>query len=137
MHKDGRQYLKGCIKQKYCCPFRKSKNDSLCPCGHPKYLNGKRNRGCVKYISTGTDYRSSINHDSAYFKAIYSLRTESERYNSRWKALNTDKASVRNLTAVENLNTIGHICLLAIAVASVISGRNNCMKSLKEFKLSA
>ena len=137
MHKDGRQYLKGSIKQKFCCPFRVSKDDALCPCKHPKYFNGKKNRGCVKYISIGTDYRASINRDSEYFKSIYALRTESERYNSRWKNLNTDKASVRNLAAIENLNTIGHICLLAIAIAAVKSGKPGCLKSLRRFKKSA
>ncbi len=137
MHKDGRQYLKSYIKQKFCCPFRASKDNSLCPCNHPKYFNGKKNRGCVKYSSTGTDYRASINRDSDYFKSIYSLRTESERYNSRWKNLNTDKASVRNMASIENLNTIGHICLLAVAVAAVKSGKTDCIKSLKNLKKSA
>jgi len=137
MHKDGRQYLKSYIKQKFCCPFRTSKDDTLCPCNHSKYFNGKKNRGCVKYVSTGTDYRASINRDSEYFKSIYSLRSESERYNARWKYLNTDKASVRNMAAIENLNTIGHICLLALAIAAVKSGKTNCLKSLKKFKKSA
>lgn len=137
MHKDGRQYLKSHIKQKFCCPFRTSKDNSSCPCRHPKYFNGKKNRGCVKYSSTGTDYRASINRDSDYFKSIYSLRSESERYNSRWKNLNTDKASVRNMAAIENLNTMGHICLLAVAVAAAKSGKIDCMKSLKNLKKSA
>lgn len=137
MHKDGRQYLKSYIKQKFCCPFRTSKDDSLCPCNHPQYLNGKKNRGCIKYSSTGTDYRASINRDSDYYKSIYSLRTESERYNSRWKNLNTDKASVRNMAAIENLNTMGHICLLAVAVAAVKSGKTECMRSLRILKKSA
>ncbi len=44
MHKDGRQYLKSYIKQKFCCPFRTSKDNSLCPCNHPKYFNGRKNR---------------------------------------------------------------------------------------------
>lgn len=137
MQKDGRQYLKGSIKQKYRCPFNSSKDDSACTCNHPKYFNGANRRGCIKYISTGTDYRASINRDSDYFKSIYSLRTESERYNSRWKNLNLDKASVRNLAAIENLNTVGHICLLAVAVAAVKSGKTDCMKSLKNLKKSA
>jgi len=137
MHKDGRQYLKSYIKQKYCCPFRTSKDDSLCPCKHPKYFNGRKNRGCVKYASIGSDYRASINRDSEYFKSIYALRTESERYNSRWKNLNTDKASVRSIAAIENLNTIGHICLLALAIAAVKSGKTSCLKSLRNFKKSA
>lgn len=137
MHKDGHQYHKNFIKQKYCCPFRASKDDSLCPCNHPRYFNGKKTRGCIKYVSICADYRASINRASAYFKSVYSLRSESERYNSRWKNLNTDKASVRNMAAVENLNTVGHICLLALAIAAINSGKTHCLKSLKNFKISA
>ena len=137
MRKDGRQYHEYFFKQKYCCPFRASKDDSLCPCNHPRYFSDKKTRGCIKYVSICADYRASINRDSSYFKSIYSLRTESERYNSRWKNLNTDKASVRNMAAVENINTIGHICLLALAIAAIKSGKTDCLKSLRNFKKSA
>lgn len=137
LQKDGRQYLKGSIKQNFRYPFHSSKDNSACTCNHPKYFNGAKKRGRIKYISTDTDYRASINRDSQYFKSIYSLRTESERYNSRWKNLNTDKASVRNMAAVENLNTVGHICLLALAVAAAKSKKIDCMKSLRNFKISA
>ncbi|MBW4828116.1 MAG: transposase [Clostridiaceae bacterium] len=76
MHKDGRQYFDSYIKQKFCCTFRTKKDDSLCPCKHPKYFNGKKNRGCTKYISIGNDYRASINRDSKFFKKIYAFRTD-------------------------------------------------------------
>ncbi|WP_236914227.1 CAF1 family ribonuclease [Clostridium sp. Cult2] len=36
MHRDGRQYFDSFIKQKFCCPFRTKKDDSLCSCQHPK-----------------------------------------------------------------------------------------------------
>ena len=36
-------------------------------------------RGCTKYAIISSDYRSSINRDSLYFKAVYRLRIESER----------------------------------------------------------
>jgi len=137
MHKDGKQYFDSYIKQKFCCPFRTSKDDSLCPCKHEKYFNGKKNRGCVKYITIGTDYRSSINRDSIFFKKIYSLRTESERYNSRWKNLNTEQAYVRNINSVTNLNTIGHICLLTVAIAAIKSGCVDKYKSLSGFRRTA
>ncbi len=68
MHKDGKQYFDSYIKQKFCCPFRTKKDDSLCPCKHPKYFNGKKNRGCTSYITIGTDYRASINRESIFFK---------------------------------------------------------------------
>jgi len=41
------------------------------------------------------------------------------------------------MAAIENLNTIGHICLLAVAVAAVKSGKTDCIKSLKNLKKSA
>lgn len=41
--------------------------------------------------------RASIDTESSFFKKIYSLRTESERYNSRFKNLNLENASVRNI----------------------------------------
>lgn len=134
MHKDGKQYFDSYIKQKFCCPFRKSKDDSLCPCKHEKYFNDKKNRGCVKYISIGTDYRSSINRDSIFFKKIYRLRTESERYNSRWKNLNNEQAYVRNINSISNLNTIGHICLLTVALAAINSKCLDKSRSLSGLK---
>lgn len=137
MIKDGRQYLNGSIKHKFRCPFYYSKDDSACTCNHPKYFNAAKKRGYIKYIFTGNDYRASINRESPYFESIYSLRTKSKHYNSSWKNLNTDKASVRNMSAIKNLNTIGHVCLLALAVAAVKSNKTDCLKSLKNFKKSA
>ncbi|WP_027639085.1 transposase [Clostridium cadaveris] len=137
MHKDGKQYLKHSIKQKYCCPFRTSTNDSSCPCNHPKYNNGHKNRGCVKYESIGIDYRASVDDTSDYFKQYYSLRIESERYNSRFKNLNFEKASVRNMASIANLNTIGHICLLSVALAAVLDNKADKLRSLSQFKRTA
>lgn len=77
MHKYGKQYLKHSIKQKYCCSFITSTDDSSYPSNHPKYNNGHKNKGCVKYESVGIDYRSSIDETSDYFKQYYSLRIES------------------------------------------------------------
>lgn len=137
MHKDGKQYLKDSIKQKFCCPFRTSKDDTKCPCNNLKYLNGKKNRGCVKYKSIGADYRASIDTESSFFKKIYSLRTESERYNSRFKNLNLENASVRNIDSVSNLNTLGHICLLTAAIIAIKLNKCDKTKSLTGLKRSA
>lgn len=134
MHKDGKQYLKGSIKQKYCCPYRQSKDDSKCPCNHPKYNNGNKNRGCIKYKSFDTDYRSTVDESSDYFKAYYSKRTESERYNSRFKNLKLENASVRNIKSVANLNTLGHICLLTVAITAIVNNDKENMRSLSKLK---
>jgi len=137
MHKDGKQYLENQTKQKYSCPFKNSKDNSLCPCNHPNYFNGKKHRGCTKYITITDDYRSSINRESIFFKQIYALRTESERYNSRWKNLNLEKASARNMASITNLNTIGHICLLTLAIAAIRNNQADKTKSLAGFKAVA
>lgn len=137
MHKDGRQYLKDSIKIKYCCPFKTSKDDSKCPCNHPKFNNGCKNRGCIRYESIGIDYRASVDETSAYFKKYYSYRTESERYNSRFKNLNLENASVRNMQSVSNLNTFGHICLLTVAIAAILDNKNESIRSLSQYKRSA
>lgn len=137
MHKDGRQYFDSYIKQKFCYPFKKSKYDSLCPCNHEKYFNGRKNKGCIHYISKDTDYRASINRDSKFFKAIYSLRTESERYNSRWKKLNNERAYIRNINSISNLNTVEHIYLLTTAIASIKSDNSDKTRSLSELKRTA
>ena len=134
MHKDGKQYLKGSIKQKFCCPFRTSKDDSKCPCNHPKYNNGHKNRGCIKYKSISTDYRSTVDDTSDYFKLYYSKRTESERYNSRFKNLNLENASVRNISSISNLNTLGHICLLTVAIAAIVNKKEDKICSLNKLK---
>lgn len=134
MHKDGKQYLKGSIKQKYCCPFRTSTDDSKCPCNHPEYNNGHKNRGCIKYKSIGTDYRATVDETSTYFKFYYSKRTESERYNSRFKNLNLENASVRNKNYISNLNTLGHICLLAVALAAILTNKGDKLRSLSNLK---
>ncbi|WP_242655756.1 hypothetical protein [Paramaledivibacter caminithermalis] len=48
--------------------FRTKKDDSLCPCKHPKYFSNKKNRGCTKYIDIDSDYRAYINRDSIFKK---------------------------------------------------------------------
>ena len=57
MHKDGKTTDgNGGLRQKFCCPFRQSKNEG-CPCDHKNWNNGKKNRGCTKYINLPVDYR--------------------------------------------------------------------------------
>ena len=84
MHRDGKFSDNGRTRQKFSCPFKRSKN-GCCPCNHKNWNNGKKNRGCTKYITIPDDYRLSINRQSISFKSVYALRTEAERYNSRFK----------------------------------------------------
>lgn len=136
MHKDGRMKEHGKTRQKYCCPFRQSKNCS-CPCNHKNWNNGKKNRGCTKYITIPDDYRLSIDRSSIEFKSVYNLRTEAERYNSRFKSTGQERLWVRNGNSAKNLNTVAHISLIAIALAAVITKSGSSYRSFKNCKRSA
>lgn len=133
MNKDGKSYDRGRTRQKYCCPFKRS-TCSACPCNHRNWNNGKKNRGCVKYITLPDDYRLSIDRDCFSFKKIYALRTEVERYNSRFKRVGQERLWVRGLNSAQNLNTIAHISLLAVAIAAVIFNTVSSIRSLKSAK---
>lgn len=124
MSKDGKDSSGGRVRQKFCCPFRQSKS-AVCPCNHKNWNNGKKNRGCTKYITIPDDYRLSIDRNSLEFKSVYALRTETERYNSRFKSTGQERLWVRNGNSAQNLNTLAHFSLLAIALTAVIT-KNEC-----------
>ena len=136
MWKDGKFSDSGRTRQKFCCPLKSSKNAD-CPCHHKNFYNGKKHRGCTKYITIPDDLRLSIDRDRKYFKSNYSLRTEYERYNSRFKNTGQEHMWVRNRSSVTNLNTLAHICLLAVAVATIISGIGQSYRKLKSVKRTA
>jgi hypothetical protein len=134
MNSDGKVSDHGRTRQKFCCPFKLSKDDSSCPCNHKCWNNEKKHRGCTKYITIPDDYRLSIDRQTGSFKSVYALRTECERYNSRFKASGQERLWVRNGTSAENLNSIAHISLLAVALAAVITHSEvsyRCVKSIK------
>ena len=133
MHKDGKFSENGRTRQKYSCPFKRSKG-GCCPCNHKCWNNGKKNRGCTKYVTIPDDYRLSIDRSSISFKSVYALRTESERYNSRFKQAGCERVFVRCGNSVKNLNTIAHISLLSIAIAAVITKKDVSYRSVKTLK---
>ena len=135
MHKDGKTTDNGRTRQKYCCPFRQSKT-GVCPCNHKNWNNGKKNRGCTKYKTIPNDYRLSIDRSCLYFKRTYALRTECERYNSRFKSTGQERLWVRNGASAANLNTLAHISALAVALAAVLSGSHSYHAS-KSFRRGA
>lgn len=134
MNRDGKCYDQNRIKQKFCCPCKRS---GTCPIQHPKFLNEKKNHGCTKYITLPNDLRLSIDRESKYFKSNYSLRTECERYNSRFKNTGQERMWVRNKTSVTNLNTLAHISLLAVAVAAITTHSGQSYRKLKTVKRTA
>jgi hypothetical protein len=133
MHKDGRSYDRNRTRQKFCCPYKNSKKE-ICPCEHKNWNNGKKNRGCVKYVTIPDDYRLSIDRQSVEFKSVYALRTEAERYNSRFKSTGQERLWVRDERSAQNLNTVAHISLLAIALAAVITKSGISYRSFKSMK---
>lgn len=133
MNKDGKTYNNGRTRQKYCCPFKQSET-SVCPCNHTNWNNGKKNKGCTKYVTLPDDYRLSIDRDCISFKKIYSLRTEIERYNSRFKQTGQERLWVHGMNAAQNLNTIAHISLLAAAYAAIVTHSSCSYRSLKSVK---
>ena len=136
MHKAGKTFDNGRTRQKFCCPFRQSKSE-ICPCNHKNWNNGRKNRGCTKYKTIPSDYRLSIDRQCPQFKRTYALRTECERYNSRFKASGQERLWVRNASSAANLNTLAHITALAVACAAVLSGPHHSYRSAKALRRAA
>jgi hypothetical protein len=133
MHKDGIFSDRNRTRQKYCCPYKRSKN-GICPCNHKCWNNGKKNRSCTKYVTLPDDYRLSIDRDCISFKKIYALRTEAERYNSRFKSTGQERLWIHSLNAAKNMYSFAHIALLAVAVAAVVTKSACSYRSLKSVK---
>lgn len=136
MHKDGKTKDNGRTRQKFCCPFRQSKT-SECPCSHKNWNNGKKNRGCTKYQTIPDDYRLSIDRECVSFQRTYALRTECERYNSRFKSTGQERLWIRNGHSAYNLNTLAHISTLAVALAAVLSDASHYYRSKKALRRTA
>lgn len=136
MHKDGRFFDNGRTRQKYCCPLKSSKCAS-CPCDHKNRNNGKKHRGCTKYVTFPDDYRLSIDRECISFKKLYALRTEAERYNSRFKQTGQERLWVHSFNAAQNLNSAAHIALLAVALAAIVTKSDSSYRCLKSVKRTA
>ena len=133
MHRDGRFSDQNRTRQKFCCPFKRSKSGS-CPCNNKNWHNGRKNRGCTKYVTLPDDYRLSIDRQSLHFKSVYALRTECERYNSRFKSTGQERLRVRNRNSAQNLNSIAHISLLAVAITAVVTHADSSYRASKSLK---
>lgn len=133
MHRDGVFSDRGRTRQKFCCPFKRSKSNT-CPSHHKNFFNGKKNRGCTKYKTIPNDLRLSTDRSSRVFKQNYSLRTECERYNARFKKAGQERMWVKNMNSVRNLNTFTHISLLGVAIAAINSNHQQEYRKLKTLK---
>ena len=99
-------------------------------------ITGRKTGGCVKCRIVPTDYRLSIDRSCLCFKRTYALRTECERYNSRFKASGQERLWVRNGASAANRNTLAHISALAVALAAVLHGSHS-YRSAKQLRRSA
>lgn len=131
--KDGKFPDRGRTRQKFCCPLKSSKNAD-CPYHHKHFYNDKKHRCCTKHITIPNDLRLSIDINSKYFKNCYSLRTECERYHSRFKNMGQERMWVRNKNSVANLNILAHINLLVVAIATITTHSSQSYRELKTRK---
>ena len=136
MNKDGTSHNNGCIRQRFYCPLRFSKEQD-CPCKNPKFYNGRKHRGCQQWVTLPSDLRLSIDRASHNFKITYKRRTWCERYNSRFKASGNARLWVRSMDAVANMNILTHVALLAVALCAVLNNRLKDMKCIQALKRSA
>jgi transposase len=137
MHKDGHIYRKSGVRFKFCCPFKNSKSKN-CPCNHPDFLKSAKNKGCIKWMCVkAANPRNSADRNSPAFKFLYAKRTAIERYNSRFKFLNNERAYVRNLRSVSAIVSISHICLQLTAIVSAKDANLKLVRSLSALKRAA
>ena len=148
MWKDGKFSDRNRTRQKFCCPLKSSK-DADCPCHHKNFYNGKKHRGCTRYITIPDDLRLSIDRNSrclincmirlvsVAIRLNAAWYSSGERYNSRFKNTGQERMWVRNKSSVANLNTLAHISLLAVAIAAVTGNSGQSYRKLKSLKRTA
>ena len=133
MHRDGKSHDRNRTRQKFSCPISQSKSAS-CPCNHINWFNRKKHRGCFKWITIPDDYRLSIDRSSNVFKSVFKLRSECERYNSRFKSTAQERLSVRNFFSAQNLNSFAHIAILSVAIFAFLSNFHFSYRSFFSIK---
>ena len=137
MHKCGHIYRESGIRFKFSCPFRSSKSKS-CPCDHPDFQKDVKNKGCIKYMcSKAANLRNCTDRETPYFKALYAKRPAIERYNSRFKFMENEKAYVHCKKSVSAIVSISHICLQLTAIVSAKDHNFKLIRSLAGLKRAA
>ncbi|MDR0301138.1 MAG: transposase [Treponema sp.] len=130
MHKCGHIYRESGIRFKFSCPFAYSKSKS-CPCNHPAFDKSTKSKGCIKYMCVkAANLRNCADRTAPAFKSLYSKRTAIERYNSRFKFLENERAFVRCKYSVSAIASISHICLQLIAIVSAKNAMLKFVRSL-------
>lgn len=126
---------RNCIRQKFVCPIKASKEFSekvgFCPWNHPNFFN--KRFGCIVNlrIDVDTSIRNSIDYNSKTFKKLYALRTSSERIFSRFLTFCMQHPSVKGFNATSNVCTIAHITLLVLALSATKTGHKDKIRFIK------
>ena len=87
-------------------------------------------------ILAAADQTISLKECAFLFTRTYTLRTECERYNSRFKSTGQERLWVRNGTSAATLNTLAHISALTVALTAVLHGSHS-YRSAKQLRRSA
>ena len=137
MHRCGHIYRESGIRFKFSCPYRNSKSKS-CPCNHPNFQKDVKNKGCIKYkCIKAANLRNCTDRDTPTFKSLYSKRSAIERYNSRFKFMENERAFVRNNRSVSAIVSISHICLQLTAIVAAKDSKLKLVRSLAGLKKAA
>ena len=80
-----------------------------------------------------TDFPLTVN----VFRSRRFMHSEAERYNSRFKQTGQERLWVHSFNAAQNLNSVAHIALLAVAHATVVTKFESSYRSLKSVKCIA
>lgn len=116
-------------RAKFRCPIKTNRKISInypngCPTSHPRFSQGKAYDstayGCTKYLDITEDARSKVPRDTQYFKKIYNLRTEVERYFARLGDREAEQTTHYKLRSVQNQMTIAHLSMSLVACAAAL-----------------
>lgn len=130
-------------RKKFRCPIiagskkEKALLPTQCPVEHERFHCGKR-FGCTSYIDITDDARSRVPRESKRYKDTYKMRTEAERYFSRFGPREVEETSCYNYRAIRNQMSIAHLSLsLTALAAAVILERPENIRRYKTFARTA
>jgi len=111
-------------RAKFRCPIKMSRKIAQkypegCPIANPKFIEGKK-YGCTKYRDITDDARANVPRDTEYFKKIYNIRTEVERYFARLGDREVEQTTHYKLRSVQNQMTIAHLSMSLVAYAAAL-----------------
>ena len=109
---------------KFRCPIKTNpkvaeKHSGQCPVANSKFSEEKA-YGCTKYLDVTDDARARVPRGTKYYKQIYNLRTEVERYFARLGDREAEQTTHYKLRSIQNQMTIAHLSMSLVAYAAAI-----------------